>query len=172
MHESLPGDLNSLDALLCRLGQSDTMKKDQKTLDDLEELNIGKQAEIGEHGFSDKEDIIKHALEIHEKDSPISEDYILFHSDEKDVEFIRGLYTCASSLQSYIKDKDTAKRIFRTVMHQAHIVAILKRNRYKNPIGSGIFALHNADPDEDKGIMDKIKSSILGKEKKNLRPGE
>lgn len=110
--------------------------------------------------FSDRLDLLKHALEIHHKESNLPNDYVLFRSDDDDKKFFREMHRIAFATREFIADKEQANKIANLLVTETVIVAAMKRNDYENAILSGLFATPADDEGSDLINVDAIKKRI------------
>lgn len=88
--------------------------------------------EIEKEYYTDKWDVIKTIIKPHSNDLNITEDYILFKSDDKTEKFIKQHYKIAMRINDFIKEPTIGKNTSQFLLSEINIMATIKRNNKDN----------------------------------------
>lgn len=113
--------------------------------------------------FSDEYDIVKNITDIHSGETGITTDMVLFNSKEEETrKFIIEQYKIARRFRELIKDKEVAEQVYKNLMSEINIIAVLNRNDDKNFIVSQLLkrgqepTAEKQQDEERKGILDRL----------------
>lgn len=109
--------------------------------------------------YADRLDVIRHALAVHNKESKISEDYVLGFHNEAEQEFMEKTQMCAYQATLLIKDPEIAELMRQAMINEIVMMSVMRRNNAENPLIGKLL-----DPD-DGGMEQKSSESLLDKVK-------
>jgi hypothetical protein len=120
--------------------------------------------------FSDAYDVAKFTGVMHNEKLKriLGNDYVLAKLDEKEKKFVEEMFKLATKFEDFIEHEETAKRVFDTLMKEAHIIVILARNRSDNWLVKNILNIREETEDQEQLMELKHDKSLLGRIKKSF----
>lgn len=97
---------------------------------------------------------------MHDRESKLSSDILLFVSDDADKEYIRTNMKLAHQVRTVIKYAPAGEAVARMLINDCIAIACLKRNSIENPLVQAVFA--SPVEEDDANIVDAIKGKLLG----------
>lgn len=126
-------------------------------------MGVRIEEDKGDKEYSDDYDIIKALTDVHSDQKEISKDFVLFNSkDEQLRTFITEQFKIARRLRAFIKHEATAKEVYKNLMSEIILIAVLNRNDEENFILRKLLQRGQEMPaeqqrDEDRrGLIDRI----------------